>query len=140
MVALLPNHAQPHALKLLLVEPSDLLPKPGFRAGELVLLNCSSEVARTEQVGDRSLARLAEPIREPTSARRCCQNHRLARKVSELAEVSLVLHERLGPAVSLAEQGDRSIQVADAEHHVLDTVNRRSLHARRSLDAPRARR
>ena len=53
---LLPNHAQPHALKLARIKPRYLLPKPGLSAGEFVLLGSCPEVARPEQVGETVLA------------------------------------------------------------------------------------
>src|SRR5450759_4209021 len=137
---LLPNHPQAHALQLGGVEPGDLLAEPGFGAGEFVLLGCRCEVARGEQVGDRGLAKLAEPVREPTSTRRSGQNHGLAGEVCEFAEVFLRLGQGLGPAVSFAEQGNRRIQVVDTEDDALDAGNRRTFDAGRSLDAPGARR
>src|SRR6267378_7471746 len=91
---LLPNHSQTHALQLACVEPCNFLSEPRFRAIELVLLGCRCEVARAEQVGDRGLAEPAEPVREPASAERSCQNYGLAREIRELAEVLLRFDER----------------------------------------------
>src|SRR5271163_3836981 len=103
LLRLLPNHAQPNALQFAGVKPSHLLPEPGFRATEFVLLGRRWEVTRTEQISDRRLAKLRQPVREPSSTRRRSQNHGLAGKVCQLAEIFLRLSDRLGPAVSLAE-------------------------------------
>src|SRR5208283_1146185 len=79
-------------------------------------------------------------VGEPTSARRSGQDYRLAREVGEFTDIFLDLSERVGPAVGLAEQGNRGIEVVDAEYDVFDSADWRSLHAGRSLDAPGARR
>src|SRR6266576_3422664 len=89
----LPNHSEPHALQLACVEPCDLLAKPCLGAIELVFPGCRCEVARAEQIGDRGLAKLAQPVREPASVERSCQNHGLAREIRELAEVLLILSD-----------------------------------------------
>src|SRR5437660_4371284 len=136
----LSNDSEPHALQLACVEPCDLLAKPCLGAIELVFPGCRCEVARSEQVGNRGLTELAEPVREPASAERRCQNYGLAREIRELAEVFLCLGERLGPAISLAEQGNRGVEIVDTQYDVLDAAHRRSFYAGRSLDAPVARR
>src|SRR5260370_35989088 len=91
-------------------------------------------------VGARVRDEPAKPVGEQTSVERSSQNYGLAREIRELAEVFLVLSDRLCPAVGFAEQGDRPIEVVDAEDYVLDPGNRRSFHAGRSLNAPDARR
>src|SRR6202163_1203421 len=136
----LPDHSEPHALQLAGVEPCDLLSEPEFCAIELVLPGGRCEVARSEQIGDRALAKFAEPVRDRASAGGSYQNHGLAGKVREFTEVFLCFGERIGPAVSLAEQGNRGVKIVDAQYDALDTAHRRSFYAGRSLDAPIARR
>src|SRR6266481_4237140 len=119
---LLPNHSQPHALQFSCIEPCYLLAEPNLGAIELVFLGCRCEVARSEQVGDGRFAELAEPVREPASAERRCQNYGLAREIRELAEVFLRFRDRIGPAISFAEQGNRGVKIVDAQHDVLDAA------------------
>src|SRR2546426_4377090 len=134
-----PNHSDPRALQLGRIEPRDLLSEPDLGVVEFVFLRSGCEVARAQQIGNRTLSKSPKAIGEPSATGGRCENHRLARKVGELAKVFLIFRQRLRPAIGFAEERNRRVQVIDAHNDALHAIGGRAPHALRCLHPPRPR-